>query len=91
MIDLIPADWRTALAPAIGAASFRRLAEFVAADDYAQTHELTVHPVEQERAQGDVGRPAGRRQRHGHEGQRDDQQPRPERHRRGQRGRRRSE
>ncbi len=32
MIDGIPADWRTALAPAIGTASFRRLVDFVDAE-----------------------------------------------------------
>ena len=44
LIDCIPADWRIALAPAIGAPSFRRLIEFVDAER-ART-DTVIYPPE---------------------------------------------
>ncbi len=44
MIDGIPADWRTALAPAIGTASFRQLVDFVDAER-ART-DTSIYPPE---------------------------------------------
>jgi uracil-DNA glycosylase len=46
MIDTIPANWRTALAPAIAAPSFRRLVDFVAAER-ART-DTAIYPSESE-------------------------------------------